>query len=122
MTFTQTHADRLLRLADVVEKAGLEGMYDQNSFPPVSGECGCAEYHAVFTLLIAIDDWEEVLPYYGLTSGEHCELFGHDGCGDAQRSGDHAARYIREFVKRKLPCRDKSTKSAGSGNAPAAKG
>jgi hypothetical protein len=101
MTFTQLHADRLLRLADVVQEAGRQHKYDQSLFPGEPNACGCAAYHS----LLATPQKESghtARTYYELTSDEYWELFGDGGCGNARRSGIKAAQYIREFVKRKL--------------------
>jgi hypothetical protein len=103
-TFNQTHADRLLWLADTVQEAGRQRKYDQRRYPAMysmlEDPCGCAEYHS--DVVLKLYDSEATSLYYGLTQPEYCELFLYCGCGDAKRSGAKAARYIRRFVRLKL--------------------
>lgn len=93
---------RLLRAAEIVEKAG---NYDQGLFYHECGAPACVLGHYQHATN-KLTRWQvryfdsDIADHFGISSSEMHELFAHLGCGNA-KTGKQAAEYIRKFVERK---------------------
>jgi hypothetical protein len=101
MEFTQVHAERLLRLADVVETSTI---YNQGQVGrPDCGTPGCLLGHARMIFSIPEDIGCGNFLGIGITDPASTELFDAvRWCGRAGTDGKKAAAYVRDFVARKL--------------------
>jgi hypothetical protein len=91
---------RLLKAADIVEKVPREE-FDMSDYQFSCGAPACVLGHyAAATrkhIGMFIFDSDD---YFGVNSEEWFELFDSQGCGRA-KTPKQAAKYIRQFVKRK---------------------
>lgn len=123
MTTISVGNRRLLKLADILDKADVEHRkareptYNQRVIAHDCGTPGCAAGHWAFanprrwridsntfmTVLKAAPDKmgvDAIAEEFALTWHQHDELFAYDGCGGA-RTAKQAAKYIRAFVKKR---------------------
>ena len=96
------HKRRLLKAADIVEKVQ-RGKFDMHLFYNECGSPSCVlgHYQAVTKKITRRQVYDfDVAEHFGLKGWEDVDLFGSEGCGGA-KTGKQAAKYIRQFVKRK---------------------
>jgi hypothetical protein len=126
--FRDVGADRLLQLADILDKAEpqnysvmnarMEG-YNQNKWTHSCGTPACALGHWA---MANTDRWcrdedggvslhqfsgrtsRSAREEFGISAHEFVELFSSLGCGQADHNPQKAAAYIRAFVERKMMC------------------